>query len=157
MDRDVEVGEQAVALEDHADVALVGRHAHDVGTADGDTAGVGLLEAGGDAQGGGLAAPGRAEQAHQLARLEGEVERLERDGRAERLADGVELEGRGHRLHRRPGEHGRRLRRAAAAAGEQGDQGQQDRGHQQEQQAEGEAALHLAQGELLVERRAASP
>ena len=48
---DVEVGEQAVALEDHADVALVRRHAHDVGSADGDAAGVRVLEAGGEVVG----------------------------------------------------------------------------------------------------------
>ena len=71
---DVEVREQAVALEDHADVALVGGHPHDVRTADGDTAGVRLLEAGGHAQRRGLPAPGRAEQTDQLARLEGEIE-----------------------------------------------------------------------------------
>ena len=148
---DVEVREQAVALEDHADVALVGRHAHDVRTADGDTAGVRLLETGGHAQGRGLPAPGRAEQAHQLARLEGEVERLERDGRAERLADGVELERRGHGYGTGPASTvavsavllRRRVSRVIRAS--------RIVDTRRSEQAEGEAALHLAQGELLVE------
>ena len=84
---DVEVGEQAVALEHHAHVALVGRRAEHVAAVDEHRPRVGALEPGGDAQRGRLAAPRRAEQADQLARLHRQVERLERDGSAERLAD----------------------------------------------------------------------
>ena len=93
--RDRQVGEQAVALEDHAHVALVGRGAGDVGAGHQHGAGVGELEAGRDAQRRGLAAPGRSEQRDELALAYVEVEALERDGGPERLADGDEVE-RGH-------------------------------------------------------------
>ena len=63
------VREQAVGLEDHSHVALVGRRPRDVLAVDDDAAGVGLVEAGDEAQRSRLAAPGRAEQRDELARL----------------------------------------------------------------------------------------
>ena len=55
-----------------------------------DRPGVGALEPGGDAQRRGLPAPARAEQADQLARLDGEVEPSQRD-RCRRTSCGSQL------------------------------------------------------------------
>jgi hypothetical protein len=61
------VREQRVGLEHHAHAALVRGQRRDVLAPDHDAPAVRLLEAGDQAQGGGLAAAGRAEQRHQLA------------------------------------------------------------------------------------------
>ena len=82
-----EVREEAVALEHHAHVALMGRLAGDVDAAHRHRAHVGLLEAGGDAQRCGLAAPAWPEEADELAWAQREVEAFERDVRTERLPD----------------------------------------------------------------------
>ena len=67
------VREEAVRLEDHAHVALVGRHAGHVLAGDEDPAGVRPVEAGDEPQRGRLAAPGRPEQREELALLEREA------------------------------------------------------------------------------------
>ena len=54
-------------LEDGMDVAAVGRQAGDLGSIELDASGVGFLEAGDDAQGGGLAAAGGSQQHQELA------------------------------------------------------------------------------------------
>ncbi len=77
-----QVREQAVGLEDHPHVALVGRHPGEVLAADLDAAGRRLVEAGQDAQCRGLAAARRAEQGHELAGGEMEGESVERADRA---------------------------------------------------------------------------
>jgi hypothetical protein len=66
-------------LEHHAHVTLGGRDAGDVLAADGDVAGVGILQPRQQAQRGGLSAAGRAEQRDELAGVQGEVEPVECD------------------------------------------------------------------------------
>lgn len=87
-----QVREEAVRLEDHPGVAAVGRDPGDVLSVDQDFAGVGLLETGDDAQGGGLSAARRAEQGEEFAGLDGQVEAVEGDGGAERPAQAAELD-----------------------------------------------------------------
>ena len=70
--------------------ALVRRQVRDVVTRHRDRARVGPLEPGGDAQRRRLAASAGPEQADQLAVAQREVEALERDRLAERLADRAE-------------------------------------------------------------------
>jgi hypothetical protein len=69
------VAEGGVVLEDEADVALLRTHRGHVTAVDVHRARVGLLEAGHDAEEGGLPAAGRAEQRGELAGadLEGDV------------------------------------------------------------------------------------
>ncbi len=88
--------EERVVLEDDADPALLGGDGaagtgHDL-PAQGDGARVGALEPGDEAQRGGLAAAGRAEQREDLALGDPERESVHRRGvrRAEALADPVE-------------------------------------------------------------------
>jgi hypothetical protein len=87
-----EVGEQAECLEHHAHAAPVGRVAGDVGPADVHAAGVGHLEAGEHPQGGRLAAAGRAEQRHQFAGAQDEVELVERRDVAEAPGQAAQLD-----------------------------------------------------------------
>ena len=86
------VREQRVGLEDGVDVALVGRNALHVVAADADEALVGLLEPGEHAQRRGLAASRWAEQRQELARLDRQVEPVDRDHRAESLGDVGQLD-----------------------------------------------------------------
>ena len=79
--------EQGVALEDHPDVALVGREAGDLRGADADLTRVGLDEPGNHAEGGGLAAPARPEQGDELAGAHVEGDRVDRDDVVVRLDD----------------------------------------------------------------------
>src|SRR3972149_11267142 len=66
---------QGVALEDHRDVTILGGHVVDDAIADEDGALGDLLKPGDHAQAGGLAAPGRADEDHELSvqDLEGDV------------------------------------------------------------------------------------
>ncbi len=89
------VREEAVGLEDHPHVALVGRHAGQVLAADLDAAGRGLVEAGQDPQGGGLAAAGRPQQGDQLAGREVQGEPVERAHRCHRPGSGPSARPRG--------------------------------------------------------------
>src|SRR5205814_257555 len=86
------VREEAVGLKDHAHVAPVGRRAGHVLAVDDDRAGVGPVEAGHEPQRGRLAAARRPEQREELALLELEVDRVERDDRPEGPTDLSELE-----------------------------------------------------------------
>ena len=72
LDRHVRV--ERVALEDHRDVPFLRREVVDDAVADPELAVGDLLEPGDHAQGGRLAAPGRADQHHQFAVLDREVE-----------------------------------------------------------------------------------
>ena len=87
------VREQGVVLEDDADVALVGRQVVDGGAVDPHAAGGLADEAGDDAQQGGLAAAGRTEQGHDLARLDGERHAVDGDGRAVADREVVDVQG----------------------------------------------------------------
>ena len=71
-DRHVRV--ERVVLEHHRDVAVLGRHVGDVAVADEDLAVVDLLEPREHPQGRGLAAPGRADEDHELAVVDLEVD-----------------------------------------------------------------------------------
>src|SRR5690606_23496197 len=66
------VREQRVILEDHADVALIGRRVCDVDAVDDDPAGRRAGESGQHHQRCRLSRPGRAEQGEELTRLDGE-------------------------------------------------------------------------------------
>jgi hypothetical protein len=89
-----------VGLEDHPEVALVGRHEVPPGRgrhhpiAQGDLARVGLLEAGHEPQRGGLAAAAGAEQGEDLAAPDRQRNGIHRRRLAEPLADAVEREDR---------------------------------------------------------------
>jgi hypothetical protein len=61
------VREERIRLKDHRHAALVGRHVGDVPAIEQDASGGGELEAGDQAQGGGLATAGWAEQRDELA------------------------------------------------------------------------------------------
>ncbi len=86
------VREQAVGLEHHPHVALVGRRSRDVLAVDDDPARIRLVESGNEAQRRRLAAAARAEQRHELAGLEGEVDPLERRHRPEGAPQLLELD-----------------------------------------------------------------
>ena len=86
------VREEAVRLEDHPHVALVGRRPRDVLAVDDDAARVGLVEAGDEAQRRRLAAAARPEQRHELAGLEREVDPLQRGHRPEGAPELLELD-----------------------------------------------------------------
>ena len=78
---DVHVGKQRIGLEHHADIAPLDRHARDVGVVEQHAAaGIRRLQPGDDAQQGGLAAAGGAEQHQSLAARDIERHRLERAG-----------------------------------------------------------------------------
>ena len=89
---DGQVGEEGVALEDGVDLALVGRQVGDVAAVEEDAAGVGLLEAGGQAQHGRLAAAARAEEGEELALPEPEGDVVDGPDGAEPLGDAAEFE-----------------------------------------------------------------
>ena len=76
VDREVRV--ERVALEDHRDVAVARGHVVDDPLADADDALADLLEAGDHAQRGRLAAPGRADEHHELAVVDLEIEAVDR-------------------------------------------------------------------------------
>ena len=94
--RDGEVGEEGVALEDGGDVALVGGEAVEAGAVEEDVAGGGVFEAGDQAEGGGFAAAGGAEQGEELARRYGEGERVEGDVAGEVLGELVKFQDGAH-------------------------------------------------------------
>jgi hypothetical protein len=88
--KDVEVTEEGVVLEDEADAALAGRGVGDVLAVEVDAAaavGIGVFEAGHDAQEGGFAATGGAEEGDEGAGGDLEFEVFEGDVAAEGLAD----------------------------------------------------------------------
>ena len=80
------VGKQRVALEHEPEAAPVGLHAHEVLPLERDRAPVRRQEAGDHLQRRGLAAAGRAEQRHELAALDHEIEAGNGHVRPERLA-----------------------------------------------------------------------
>ena len=92
------VREQAVGLEDHADVPPVRRRPRQVDAVDDDRAGGRLVEPCDEPQRRRLAAAGRAEQRDELALLELEVDAVERGHGAEDAAQAPQLE----EAHRRP-------------------------------------------------------
>ena len=75
---DAHVRVERVVLEDHRDVAVLGRHVRHVPAADQDRALVDLLEAGEHAQRGGLPATGRPDQDEELPVVDLEVQRVDR-------------------------------------------------------------------------------
>ena len=79
-------------LEHEADVAPLRRQVGGVGALDRDLALVGVVEAGDDAQQGGLAAAARAEQGGELAGGDADGHVVERDEVAEALADVRDLD-----------------------------------------------------------------
>ena len=87
---DGHVREERVVLEDGVDVALVGRAVRDVGAAELDSSFVGALEAGDQPQRRRLARSGRAEQREELAGGDLEIDPVDRDDVAVRLADALE-------------------------------------------------------------------
>jgi hypothetical protein len=84
------VGVEGVVLEDHREVPLLRRHLVHQPVADVDPAGARLLQPGGDAQRGGLAAAGRPQEDEELAVLDLQRQLIQRDDAAEPLADLVE-------------------------------------------------------------------
>ena len=156
---DRQVGEQAVALEDHAHVAFVGWQTGDVVLVHLDRSAVGGLEAGGDAKGCRLAAARWAEQADQFTRFDPQVEPLEGDRLAECLSNIVEgeiahvqnrvvrvvptirgsvgLTGSAHRFR----------------ASQDGEDTEQDGRADQGQHRQGDAALRFVSEELETEHR----
>jgi hypothetical protein len=98
------VGVERVALEDHRDVALARLEVGDLALAEVDGAGADLLEAGEQAQQGGLAAAARADQHGEAAALGAEVDAPEDGLTTEFFVDAFELEP-GHgaaRIHGTP-------------------------------------------------------
>ncbi|GAA3216905.1 hypothetical protein GCM10020256_19520 [Streptomyces thermocoprophilus] len=89
---DVEVREEGVGLEHRVHGPLVRRQRGDVLVAEVDGAAAGFLQAGDHAQGGGLAAAGRAEQGEEGALRDGQVERVHGGEGAVRLADSGEAD-----------------------------------------------------------------
>src|SRR6185437_9198995 len=81
-----------VVLEHHRDVAVLGLELGDVALADPDRAFARRLEAGDDAQQGGLAAAGRSDDDRELAVLDRRVDALDRTLRAESLGDADDLD-----------------------------------------------------------------
>jgi hypothetical protein len=72
--RDAHVRVEGVVLEDHRDVAVLGREVGDVAVTDPDGARVHLLQAREHAQGRGLAAAGGADEHHELAVVDLQVD-----------------------------------------------------------------------------------
>ena len=73
---DAHVGVKSVILEDHGDVAVFGRHVVDDFGADLESAGGDLFQAGDHAQGGGLAASGRANENDEFLVSDSEVDSI---------------------------------------------------------------------------------
>ncbi len=92
-DRHVRV--ERVVLEDHCDVAVLGRQVGDVTVTDPDLAAVDLFEAGEHAQRGGLATPGGADENQELAVLDVDVQLVDGGGVVAGVDPGgvVELHG----------------------------------------------------------------
>ena len=100
--RHVHMREQRVVLEDHADVAAMRRHAHDLAAADADRAGGGPGEAGDGHEQGRLARARGAEQGDELARLDGQRDIVDGLGRAVVLAQPGDLDRQGATRWPRP-------------------------------------------------------
>ncbi len=99
---DLEVREEGVTLDDHADAAPVRGQGGDVPAAEEDPPGGGPDEPGDGTQRGGLAGSGGPEEGHHLAGFDGEVEPVEDDGPAVGDGDAVEADaagGGGGRAH----------------------------------------------------------
>ena len=88
----VHVGIEGVALKHHRHVAETWRHVVDKPVADQDASVRGSLEPGQHSQRRRLAASRRADKDHELARLHGEVQVLDRCFSAEYLVDALELD-----------------------------------------------------------------
>jgi hypothetical protein len=95
------VREERVVLEHHVDGALVGRHADHRDAADQDMALRGLLEAGEQAQRGGLAAARRPQEAEEGAAFDAQGHVVDGDDLAEALRGPHELDVRGPVVARR--------------------------------------------------------
>ena len=78
---------ERVVLEHHGDVALFRRHVVDHALADADFAGGDVFQARDHAQQGGLAAAGRADQHHELAVVDGNIDAMDDMRRTECFAD----------------------------------------------------------------------
>ena len=89
--RDVHVREERVVLEHHVDRPAIGRHADHRASADRNLALVRLLEAGDQAQAGGLAAAGGPEEGMERAARDLERDVVDRHHRAEALGDAAKL------------------------------------------------------------------
>jgi hypothetical protein len=76
------VREQAVGLENHADIALVRRESGQILAGDDDPTRIGVFEAGEETQCRRLAATGRPEECHQFTRLNREAQPVQRDNGA---------------------------------------------------------------------------
>src|SRR5207245_2454107 len=110
------VGEQGVVLENHPDVASLRRKVRHAVISEVDVTGVRKLEAGDGAQGRRLAAPRRAEERHQLAVLDVEVEVVDGDDVTEALRQAAQRDGRHRRwLPVRLTSHGSSGRSASAS------------------------------------------
>ena len=110
------VGEQRVVLENHPDVASLRRKVCHAVISEVDVTGVRKLEAGDGAQGRRLAAPRRAEERHQLAVLDVEVEVVDGDDGTEALRQAAQRDGRHRRrLPVRLTSHGSSGRSASAS------------------------------------------
>ena len=94
---DRHVGEQAVLLEHHADVALARRHVGDILAVEDDGALGDLLQARKAAQQGGFAAAGGAKQRHKVTLLDTEIDVIE-DGVVAKALDDVAEFNIGHYL-----------------------------------------------------------
>ena len=75
--KDVQMGEQGVALEHQTEAPLVGGYLGDIGAVQGQGTAYGLDETGHHPQRGGLAAAAGTQQGHQLALLDVQVQTLE--------------------------------------------------------------------------------
>lgn len=90
---DGHMGEERVVLEDGVDVAAAGRKCGDVAPGEFDAARGGPFEAGDQAQQGGLARAGGAEEGEELAFPDGELGAVDGTQRTEFLGDGGEPYG----------------------------------------------------------------
>src|SRR5690606_38699751 len=91
------MGKERVGLEDHRDIALIGRQHGDILPPDQDLAVGRMFEAGQHAQRRGLAATGGTEKRNQRAGLDGERKVGNRREGAEHLANIAEFDGAGFR------------------------------------------------------------
>ena len=82
---DRQMWEEAVALEDHAHIPLVGRHVCDEARTDGNCSMVGLFESGGDSERSGLSTTARSEKRDKLPGCNLEREVFESECRGESL------------------------------------------------------------------------
>jgi hypothetical protein len=96
------VGIERVILEHHGDIALLGRQRIDDAIVDPDLAGADVLEPGDHPQQGRLAAAGGADQHHELAVGDLDIDAVNHMVRAERLLDAAYRYRRHGFLHRPP-------------------------------------------------------